>query len=576
MTSPQEPGEGQRPRGASGQPDYVNIFDTPLATNARQGAGSDNAGNNANDAAGQPRDTTGQPHDTAGQQYEGNQPPSGSWQQPNGNGGQNWQQSGPQNSPQGAPYQGFQRGGRHPGGHEFFQWIRQIGLRRGTNRWVGGVCAGVAQRLGWDPLLVRIIWFALCFFGGAGVALYGIAWLLLPDERDGSILVEEATFGHITAGFILSILMIVSGVTSSTATLPFIGIGLIVVIALAIAFISSWNYGNGPRPEGRDHQANAYHAERPAPMNTPTPQGSPAPQQPQQTAQQAAAQQPYQGHQGHQGNQGYQQYPGATTPGSTNQPPTFTSATGANQPPLAQPWTTHPTPPRPAKNFNAYAVRKPAHPAIISIIYAVLFLTAAAITALAFFMPEQLGLSGWQLFILWALVADLIVGISLIGLGIAGRRTGSISWMVAPLLIISLFITPQLGTTTSNFSGRSVSTTVMSSQSYSAQDFPTVSSGVGAVMANVEIDLSDWQNSSASNGTSCPTGPLNLTAVMSNVTITLPSGCSWTTAGLTSVASNIDDYTASDSRLDTKSFNTDETLYIAGSSAFGNLDIEEK
>jgi len=50
------------------------------------------------------------------------------------------------------------------------------------NRMLGGVCAGIAAYLDLDPTLVRVAFAALTVLGGAGVPLYAIGWLLIPDE----------------------------------------------------------------------------------------------------------------------------------------------------------------------------------------------------------------------------------------------------------------------------------------------------------------------------------------------------------------------------------------------------------
>src|SRR5438093_4910039 len=57
-------------------------------------------------------------------------------------------------------------------------------LRRDpANGIVAGVCAGLARQLGVDPLLVRAAFVATTFAGGLGIALYGLAWLLLPEDE---------------------------------------------------------------------------------------------------------------------------------------------------------------------------------------------------------------------------------------------------------------------------------------------------------------------------------------------------------------------------------------------------------
>lgn len=63
------------------------------------------------------------------------------------------------------------------------------GLRRSRDdRVVAGVLGGVARRLNVDPLLLRIVTVVLAIFGGVGVVLYALGWLLIPDEDvDGSV-----------------------------------------------------------------------------------------------------------------------------------------------------------------------------------------------------------------------------------------------------------------------------------------------------------------------------------------------------------------------------------------------------
>ena len=56
-------------------------------------------------------------------------------------------------------------------------------LRRSiTNRTIGGVCGGIAEYFNIDPVLVRLIFVVLAVFGGAGVILYVIAWIVMPEQ----------------------------------------------------------------------------------------------------------------------------------------------------------------------------------------------------------------------------------------------------------------------------------------------------------------------------------------------------------------------------------------------------------
>jgi phage shock protein PspC (stress-responsive transcriptional regulator) len=48
---------------------------------------------------------------------------------------------------------------------------------------LGGVCGGLAQWLGWNPLYVRILYLvlgAMPFF--AGIPIYAILWIVMPKE----------------------------------------------------------------------------------------------------------------------------------------------------------------------------------------------------------------------------------------------------------------------------------------------------------------------------------------------------------------------------------------------------------
>lgn len=69
-------------------------------------------------------------------------------------------------------------------------WRASIPSRSADDRVVGGVCAGVAQAIGLDPILIRIAMIVLAF-SGPGIPVYAIAWLAMPegpadDGRDRS------------------------------------------------------------------------------------------------------------------------------------------------------------------------------------------------------------------------------------------------------------------------------------------------------------------------------------------------------------------------------------------------------
>ncbi|CCH76451.1 conserved membrane hypothetical protein [Nostocoides japonicum T1-X7] len=84
---------------------------------------------------------------------------------------------------------------QQPGGDtldRIFGWLRGLGIRRDTDdRWVSGVSAGLAHRLGVDPIVVRALFVVLACFGGFGITAYLVLWAALPSTT-GDILAEKA------------------------------------------------------------------------------------------------------------------------------------------------------------------------------------------------------------------------------------------------------------------------------------------------------------------------------------------------------------------------------------------------
>jgi phage shock protein PspC (stress-responsive transcriptional regulator) len=56
-------------------------------------------------------------------------------------------------------------------------------LRRSRGeRWLGGVCGGLARATGVEALIWRLLFALLTFFGGAGALVYLLLWLVVPLE----------------------------------------------------------------------------------------------------------------------------------------------------------------------------------------------------------------------------------------------------------------------------------------------------------------------------------------------------------------------------------------------------------
>ena len=47
---------------------------------------------------------------------------------------------------------------------------------------LGGVCGGIANYLGVDPVIIRFVWILFALAYGTGIIAYIIAWIIIPQE----------------------------------------------------------------------------------------------------------------------------------------------------------------------------------------------------------------------------------------------------------------------------------------------------------------------------------------------------------------------------------------------------------
>lgn len=128
----------------------------------------------------------------------------------------------------GAPTDTFTMGGAKPDGTDttgtgtpwqdaqpkpgFFDRLRASTWKRvETNKVAGGVCTGLAEKMGIDPVIVRGIAVVLMLFTGIGMLAYGLAWLLLPEKTTGRTLLEDAKYGQAQPLMAFPILLTVLG-----------------------------------------------------------------------------------------------------------------------------------------------------------------------------------------------------------------------------------------------------------------------------------------------------------------------------------------------------------------------------
>lgn len=113
--------------------------------------------------------------------------------------------------------------------------------RRDEYKVVAGVCSGVAYRLGVDPNVVRVITVVLALFGGAGVLLYALGWLLLPEDGGQPSLAERALRGGGPGGLSTVLLAVLLAVVTVGVAVLVVGdswFGItVLVVAVAIGAV---------------------------------------------------------------------------------------------------------------------------------------------------------------------------------------------------------------------------------------------------------------------------------------------------------------------------------------------------
>lgn len=105
---------------------------------------------------------------------------------------------------------------------------------------VAGVAGGMAEYMDVDPAWIRIAWLALLVLG-AGVILYIVAWIAIPEAERGSVApTRERTGGDSGRIIIGSLLILIGGSMLAKRYLPWmqdlimpavlIGVGVGVVV----------------------------------------------------------------------------------------------------------------------------------------------------------------------------------------------------------------------------------------------------------------------------------------------------------------------------------------------------------
>ncbi len=111
------------------------------------------------------------------------------------------------------------RRGRHRGHGRLY--------RSRDDRMLAGIAGAIAARRGRDATFIRIVLVLLGLLSGFGVAVYVIAWLLLPEEGSTETIGARALSDR-------------QGITITVALVPALVLVLLLGSALHASFVSSW------------------------------------------------------------------------------------------------------------------------------------------------------------------------------------------------------------------------------------------------------------------------------------------------------------------------------------------------
>jgi phage shock protein PspC (stress-responsive transcriptional regulator) len=402
--------------------------------------------------------------------------------------------------------------GRPTGTDGFFDAVRRAGIARSDDRWIGGVAAGVAERFHIDPLVVRGILFVTFFLSGAGLVLYGAAWALLPERRDGRIHLQEAFRGNFDVAMLGAIAMAVVGLSWGGgwwSWWDYMGLGWLnglfwvaAIATVAIVAVSVLNQG-GPRTgaaQGGPVPGAPAPAPAPAPGEQPYEAGAPpvGPQVPGVTSGVPSADAPW----------------GSPAPTATAQAPA-PQAPYAPVPPYAG-IPAPPAAPRPPKPPRPPRPPRPGGPgsATIGVVVGLSLLLGALLLVV-----DRAGDLAWPVFLTWAGASVALAGLAIVVSGLRGRTSGGLGWLAALALVVAVPAaswSDERPTFVLDDSTRSVS-----DGTHRVTDPDVASEGFGVRWGDPTIDLSDLDLSDVADGDVVEV-PVQLGA--GDVTVVVPDG----------------------------------------------------
>lgn len=119
-------------------------------------------------------------------------------------------------------------------------------LRRpGEDRIVAGVGAGLGRYFAVDPVLFRVLFAVFSLFGGIGLVMYGLAWLVIPDQNMASSgldrVLAEIRRRRIPFGLGIAVAVVVSWLAVFSWWAPHEGTFAVIAASVLIVVLSRFH-----------------------------------------------------------------------------------------------------------------------------------------------------------------------------------------------------------------------------------------------------------------------------------------------------------------------------------------------
>ena len=124
--------------------------------------------------------------------------------------------------------------------------------RSRNDRMIGGVCGGLAQHTGLDPVIFRVVFVVAAILGGSGIAAYLIAWIAIPAEDEQESHVQSWFHDRDGIGRVLFIglalvgLFVIGGMFDGPRHVGGGGLGLLVLLGVGLWLWTRHNDDQSP------------------------------------------------------------------------------------------------------------------------------------------------------------------------------------------------------------------------------------------------------------------------------------------------------------------------------------------